>query len=402
MLCLECGTEMRLVQVVEDTTMLVSGYEHHTWQCPGCSTIERRTIFTREKTPTPRVTIEPTHTIRAKPAPTVPIEPTQPVSVKVAQTAPVETTVQVEAAQTEAVKAIQEVSVQPTIQNCQSLPLRINAWAQALNKVQKRETAKREAADEAKRRAEFKVFWDNLLSVPSVSTPSEQLSCVKADQSITSPAPTARDEPSGDVTVAQPPDCIMADTEHAGIEPCPSSEPLSNVTPDEPVRSPVEPNAPSALTAHDEPSGAATLAQLADCITPDTEDTGSVNSVEQPGASSEPSSHVTSSDPVRCLAEAIASPPPTARDELSSTVTLGDPADCVMPDTEHAGIASSVEHCPSSEPLSHAKPNGPAQAPVEPIAAAPPTAPDEPAGPEERLKRPRRWWSLKKVGLKVR
>ena len=34
----------------------------------------------------------------------------------------------------------------------------------------------RETADEAKRRAEFKVFWDNLLSVPSASTPSEQLS----------------------------------------------------------------------------------------------------------------------------------------------------------------------------------------------------------------------------------
>src|SRR6478672_8044313 len=59
MLCLECAAEMRLVQVVEDTTMLVSGYEHHTWQCSACSTVERRMTFTREKTPTP---IAPTDT----------------------------------------------------------------------------------------------------------------------------------------------------------------------------------------------------------------------------------------------------------------------------------------------------------------------------------------------------
>src|SRR5215472_2409984 len=101
MLCLECGAEMRLVQVTEDATMFVSGYEHHTWQCSGCSTIERRMIFTREKTPTPSVTVEPTHTMRAKSAQTVPSEPT---SLQAASTAPVETTVQVKAIQTEAVE----------------------------------------------------------------------------------------------------------------------------------------------------------------------------------------------------------------------------------------------------------------------------------------------------------
>jgi hypothetical protein len=47
MLCLACGEERRLVQVVKDTKMLVSGYEHHTWQCSGCSTMERRMTFTR-------------------------------------------------------------------------------------------------------------------------------------------------------------------------------------------------------------------------------------------------------------------------------------------------------------------------------------------------------------------
>jgi len=195
MLCLDCGAEMRLVQVTEDTTMFVSGYEHHTWQCSGCSTTERRMIFTREKTPTPSVTIEPTHTMRAKPAQTVPIEPT---SVQSAQTAPVETTVQVKASQTKAVEKTQ-MPVQPAIQ---TLPLRTNAWVKAVEKVHERETAQRKAADAAKRSAEFKAFWDNLLSVPSPSTSSERLSHQKADdlvrssaEPVASPAPTAPDEP---------------------------------------------------------------------------------------------------------------------------------------------------------------------------------------------------------------
>jgi len=49
MLCLACGAEMRLVEVVEDTTMLVSGYEHQTWQCSGCDSVEQRTTFIRKK-----------------------------------------------------------------------------------------------------------------------------------------------------------------------------------------------------------------------------------------------------------------------------------------------------------------------------------------------------------------
>jgi hypothetical protein len=151
MLCWECGAEMRLVQVVEDTTMLVSGYEHHTWQCSSCSTIERRMTFTRQKTPTPRVTIEPSHTMPAKPAQTVPVEPTQIVPMKPAPTAPVETAVPVEANQTVAVETTQTVPVQPTIQNRQP------AWAKTLEKLHTlkgRATTPREAADEAERRAQ--------------------------------------------------------------------------------------------------------------------------------------------------------------------------------------------------------------------------------------------------------
>src|SRR6516165_6420770 len=205
MLCLDCGAEMRLVQVTEDTTMFVSGYEHHTWQCTGCSTTERRMIFTREKTPTPSVTINPTHVMRAKPVQTVPIEPT---SVQSAQTAPVETTVQVKASQTKAVEKTQ-MPVQPAIQ---TLPLRTNAWVKAVEKVHERETAQRKAADAAKRSAEFKAFWDNLLSAPSPSTSSERLSHQKADdlvrssaEPVASPAPTAPDEPCRPEQSRRPP-----------------------------------------------------------------------------------------------------------------------------------------------------------------------------------------------------
>src|SRR5262245_15446801 len=59
MLCIACGAEMRLMQVVPDTTMMVSGYEHHTWQCTGCNEVERRLVFTREKTPAANVPVPP-------------------------------------------------------------------------------------------------------------------------------------------------------------------------------------------------------------------------------------------------------------------------------------------------------------------------------------------------------
>jgi hypothetical protein len=36
---------MQLVSVLEDSTMLVTGYEHQTWHCSGCDELERRMIF---------------------------------------------------------------------------------------------------------------------------------------------------------------------------------------------------------------------------------------------------------------------------------------------------------------------------------------------------------------------
>ena len=71
MLCLACGAQMRLVEVVEDTTMLVSGYEHQTWQCSGCSSVEQRMTFTRKKGQTRRAPVEaaPTAATNASPKP---------------------------------------------------------------------------------------------------------------------------------------------------------------------------------------------------------------------------------------------------------------------------------------------------------------------------------------------
>jgi len=48
MRCMACGAEMRLMQVVRDATMMVSGYEHHTLQCSSCGEIERGFVFSRE------------------------------------------------------------------------------------------------------------------------------------------------------------------------------------------------------------------------------------------------------------------------------------------------------------------------------------------------------------------
>ena len=203
MLCLGCGAQMRLVQVVKDTTMLVPGYEHHTWQCSGCSTVERRMTFTSESTPPPMVAVELAQTAPVEPAQMVPAEPSQPVLVEPAQTVPAEPsqTVPVEPSQmtpvetTVPVEAIQTATAEPTIQGQQPPRFKETARARTFDKVQKREAG----ASEAERRAEFNRFWDNLLSVPSSSTSSEASSRITSDEVVSaptepvaSPAPTHR------------------------------------------------------------------------------------------------------------------------------------------------------------------------------------------------------------------
>jgi hypothetical protein len=42
---------MHLVRVARDETMMVPGYEHHTFECSACGEVERRLIFTRTGRP---------------------------------------------------------------------------------------------------------------------------------------------------------------------------------------------------------------------------------------------------------------------------------------------------------------------------------------------------------------
>jgi hypothetical protein len=45
MRCLACGAEMHLIEVAPDETMMVPGYEEHTFECSGCHDHVRRLVF---------------------------------------------------------------------------------------------------------------------------------------------------------------------------------------------------------------------------------------------------------------------------------------------------------------------------------------------------------------------
>ena len=45
---LACGADMYLMQVVQDGTMPVPGFERHTFMCSACDDVERRLVFTRD------------------------------------------------------------------------------------------------------------------------------------------------------------------------------------------------------------------------------------------------------------------------------------------------------------------------------------------------------------------
>jgi hypothetical protein len=57
MRCIVCGAEMRLMQVVQDDSMMVSGCERHTLQCSGCDEVERRFVFSRANEPSEPVLV---------------------------------------------------------------------------------------------------------------------------------------------------------------------------------------------------------------------------------------------------------------------------------------------------------------------------------------------------------
>src|SRR5262249_11464482 len=51
--CLLCNAEMTLMNVVQDDTMLVAGFEHHTFMCSSCHDVEQRLVFVRAEEPIP-------------------------------------------------------------------------------------------------------------------------------------------------------------------------------------------------------------------------------------------------------------------------------------------------------------------------------------------------------------
>jgi len=45
MRCMACGAEMILMNVIQDETMPVPGFEHRTFMCSECHDVERRLAF---------------------------------------------------------------------------------------------------------------------------------------------------------------------------------------------------------------------------------------------------------------------------------------------------------------------------------------------------------------------
>jgi hypothetical protein len=45
MRCMACGGEMILMSAIQDDTMAVPGFEHHTFKCSECQDMERRLVF---------------------------------------------------------------------------------------------------------------------------------------------------------------------------------------------------------------------------------------------------------------------------------------------------------------------------------------------------------------------
>ena len=124
MRCMACGAEMVLTNVVQDETMAVPGFKHHTFMCSECQDIERRFVFMKQDrnsdtegmpeqvappvVPASTVQDEPVAasdlvTGPMEPVENVPLQPTQTAPAESTQTAPVdEPRVPVEPSQTDA------------------------------------------------------------------------------------------------------------------------------------------------------------------------------------------------------------------------------------------------------------------------------------------------------------
>jgi hypothetical protein len=204
MRCMACGAEMILMDAVLDDAVVVPGFEHQTFMCSECRDVERRLVFTNQghqgdTAPMPEQVTPPIVPIRR-----MPVELTHTAPVEAAPNVPVEPT-QTEPTQRTPVETPETVPVETAHPEPPGAMLQTNAWAKALeklNRLKERATAEREAAVEAERRAQFNLVWDSFRPVPPPSASSEALSQVKPDEPvrsspkpIASPAPTAHDEP---------------------------------------------------------------------------------------------------------------------------------------------------------------------------------------------------------------
>jgi hypothetical protein len=191
-----------LIQVSEDTTMPVFGFEHHTWQCSACLTVEQRRTFTREKTPIQTVTVEPGKGRLLEPIELIPAQPTQAISVQPIQTVSAEST------QTVSVKSIKAEPAEPTrivpqlnpepTPAMSNMNARLKTLDEKLRNLKERAKAAREATGETAR-PKFNRHQDNKSrSAPLPSVLSETSSHVKPHEPlrVTSPAPISYDEPN--------------------------------------------------------------------------------------------------------------------------------------------------------------------------------------------------------------
>ena len=157
MRCMACGAEMMLMNVVQDDTMVVPGFEHHTFKCSECQDVEQRLVFTKQdrygdipEQAAPAVA--PASTVQDEPVAasgllSCPVEPDQTVS-----TVPAEPTEPVQPTQTASLAPVQTAPEEPIIENHTPLSFQRNAWGKALveklHNLMERATTAREAANE--------------------------------------------------------------------------------------------------------------------------------------------------------------------------------------------------------------------------------------------------------------
>jgi hypothetical protein len=73
MRCMACGAEMILMNVVQDDTMAVPGFERQTFMCSACQDTEQRLVFSRGEPEAETSPAQPAQPI--SPAATIPEEP---------------------------------------------------------------------------------------------------------------------------------------------------------------------------------------------------------------------------------------------------------------------------------------------------------------------------------------